>query len=69
MLKIMEKLIEKVQTLERVEKQTLEYLPKEINENLYKLLGRKDPLVLDEFEGKIFMRGECGSKPCKGYYQ
>lgn len=33
------------------------------------LIFADKPLVLDEFEGKVFMRGSCGGKPCKGHYQ
>ncbi|MFH0752461.1 MAG: hypothetical protein V1914_02575 [archaeon] len=36
---------------------------------LLSLLDSKEPLVLDDFEGIIWMRSSCGNKPCKGHYQ
>jgi hypothetical protein len=46
-----------------------EYLLEEIGDDLHKLIEEENPLSLDEFEGKVFMRGTCGNKPCKGNYQ
>jgi len=40
-----------------------------INPELYELVRSDTPLVMDVYEGKVFMRSSCGSKPCKGHYQ
>lgn len=64
----METLVEKTQVA-NVPMQFPRYLPKEMRENLYRVITDIEPLEVDEFEGKIFMRGSCGDKPCKGYYQ
>lgn len=45
------------------------YLPKQMGEDLYNLINNREPLLIDEFEGKIFMRGSCDKRPCKGHYQ
>lgn len=31
---------------------------------LGKLLNSKTPLVLEDFEGSMWMRGSCGTRPC-----
>ena len=46
-----------------------EYMLEETGEDLYSLIKEEKPLILDKFEGKMFMRGSCGAKPCKGHYQ
>lgn len=38
-------------------------------EELYRIVEDPLPRLTDDYEGKIFMRGSCGGKPCKGYYE
>jgi len=47
----------------------MEYISKETGEDLCSLIEEEKPLLLDKFEGKVFMRGSCGNRPCKGHYQ
>jgi len=38
-------------------------------EEVYVVAEDPRPLLTDHYEGRVFMRGSCGSKPCKGHYQ
>lgn len=65
----MKTLVERVKTQEPNTK-IPELLHKQIRDDLYHLIYNDKPLLMDEFEGKIFMLSRwCGKKPCKGYYQ
>ena len=50
----------------KIREKDLDYMT---NGEMESLILANEPLILDEFEGKVFMRGSCGGKPCKGHYQ
>jgi hypothetical protein len=66
----MEALAEKVRN-SRVQRNALRVSDYSLRQeqDLYEVANGSEPAITDDFEGTIFMRGSCGDKPCKGYYQ